>query len=91
MSRGQRQQMAAMDRMGLDSDDALQYALMLSREEGEGEASGHAEAGPSLPPRDPEADEADEADEAVRRVAEFARREEQEVQEALELVRLAQE
>jgi hypothetical protein len=87
-----------MDEMGLDADDALQYAMMLSMEDASASASSttspRAEDGYAEDWGDGDVvaygDEGDEVDEAIRAVEEFKRAEEEEIRRAMEAIQLAE-
>ncbi len=79
-TRQERQHLAALEDLGLDGDEALQYALMVSREDGQG-----------LDESTEFSDQDSDAAAAIRAVEQFQRKEEEEVARALEQVRLAEE
>lgn len=100
-SRSAVQQSNMMDEMGLDADDALQYAMMLSMEESSAPTSSLAsprteedcEEGWAVDDAETYGDVedgVDEVDEAIRAVEEFKRAEEEEMRRAMESIRLAE-
>ncbi|WRT68667.1 uncharacterized protein IL334_005646 [Kwoniella shivajii] len=95
-----------LDEMGLDGDDALQYALMLSMDDSSIPSS-HVQEGsindveendtsittPSVGPEEEDEDDGldQETREAIRQVEAFKKQEEEELNKVLEMIRLSEE